>query len=448
MKLTILGAASPRFPLLLHSLLQRKELKFDEVHLYDIDTMKLGLLAQTILPRILKHHESSLSLAVSDTLEDAVRNADFIFSSIRVGGQKARALDEKAALLCNQIGQETIGLGGFSLAMKTTPVVLEQVKVIQKLAPNAVLINFTNPSGLVTQAVNSLTNFTRIIGICDAPEMVADYAASIYGCCAEDISLRYHGLNHLGWVYSLQVKGEEMIDDLIDTKLSRFFEKEPFYRDLEEHIRKTRTIPNEYLYYYLNSQKVLENQKRSSVTRAEVIEQLDGELYQKLSVGVEDPITLFNHYMDARNRSYMTMESGAERSQPTFDLFHQERANGYDAIALHVLSSLLYPRDNSLILNIRNNGFDPSLADDDVIEVSTVARDGWFIPIGESSKISSENKELLLQMKKYERKVIEAIASGEESDAVAALSLHPFFKDKAEQVYACFKQARHDLEEV
>jgi 6-phospho-beta-glucosidase len=445
MKLTILGAASPRFPLLLHSLLQRETLIFTRVHLYDIDTNKLELLARTILPRILAHHTSSLELIVAATLEEAVKDADYIFSSIRVGGQKARALDEKAALACDQIGQETVGLGGFALAMKTTPIVLEQVKVIQKFAPNAVLINFTNPSGLVTQAVHSLTDFKKIVGICDAPEMVADYTSAIYGCSNEEISLRYYGLNHLGWVYSIQVKGREMIDDLIDTKLSRFFEKEPFYRDLEEHIRKTRTIPNEYLYYYIHAQKVLKNQKQSAVTRAEVIEKLDAELYQRLSEENEDPITVFNRYMDARNSSYMTMESGADRSQPAFDLFHQERANGYDAIALNVLSSLLHPSDHTIILNIENNGFDQSLQDDDVIEVSSKAVDGWFIPVGDSEKIPAESKELLVRMKQYERKVIEAISSGEEKDAVAALSLHPFFHGNAQHVYACFKQMQRSM---
>ncbi len=448
MKLTILGAASPRFPLLLHSLLQRKELQFETVYLYDIDSKKLALLARTILPRILHHHQSTLNLVVSKTLEDAVQDADFIFSSIRVGGQKARALDERSAIACDQIGQETIGLGGFSLAMKTIPVVLDQVQVIRELAPNAVLINFTNPSGLVTQAVHSIAGFSRIVGICDAPEMIADYAASIYGCNAEDVSLRYHGLNHLGWVYSLMVKGEEMIDDLIDTKLSQFFEKEPFYRDLEEHIRETRTIPNEYLYYYLNSQKVLQNQKDSKATRAEVIGQLDDELYLKLEEIGSDPIEVFNRYMDARNSSYMTLESGAERSQPHFDLFHQERANGYDAIALNVLSSLLNPGKQSLILNIKNDGFDPDLEDDDVIEVSTVAKNGWFVPIGESTSIIIGNRDLLLQMKQYERNVITAIQRGGEEAAIYALASHPFFKGNAERVYTCFKQAQHTLEEA
>jgi 6-phospho-beta-glucosidase len=239
-----------------------------------------------------------------------------------------------------------------------------------------------------------------------------------------------------------------MIDDLIDTKLSQFFEKEPFYRDLEKHIRETRTIPNEYLYYYLNSQKVMQNQKDSKATRAEVIGQLDDELYRNLLEKGDDPIEVFNRYMDARNSSYMTMESGAERSQPRFDLFHQERANGYDAIALNVLSSLLNPGNQSLILNIKNDGFDPDLQDDDVIEVSTIAKNGWFVPIGESTSIARGNRELLLQMKQYERNVITAIQRGGEEAAIYALASHPFFNADAERVYTCFKQAQITLEEA
>lgn len=442
MKLTILGAASPRFPLLLHSLLNRTELLFDTIHLYDIDTQKLALLDRTLLTRILASHRNTIRIVLCKTLEEALEGADYVFSSIRVGGQEQRIADELTAMRCSQIGQETVGVGGFFLALRTIPVVLQQVRLLEKVAPKATLINFTNPSGLVTQAVHSLTGFRKIIGICDAPQMVATYASEIYGCDAEDVLLHYYGINHLGWVYGMQLKGKEMLGDLIDTKLPLFFEKEPFYQDLESHIRKTRTIPNEYLYYYEHTKTIVENQKKSPLSRAQTIKILDEELYKALGAGTVDALDAFNHYMDARNGSYMALESGRDRSLPVFSLLEQHNANGYDAIALDVLSSVMGISKKPLILNIPNNGFDPALADDDVIEVSTLPRDGWFAPIGTASALHPSSWALLMQMKSYERKVIEAVASQSERNAIEALGMHPFVGADAASLYDCMRTGR------
>lgn len=442
MKLTILGAASPRFPLLLHSLLNRTELHFEHIYLYDIDKEKLALLGRTLLPRIFEAHSNTIRIVICRTVEEALEGADYVFSSIRVGGQEQRIADELTANKFDQIGQETVGIGGFCLAMRAIPVVLEQVRLLEKLSPNAILINFTNPSGLVTQAVHSLTDFKKIIGICDAPQMVATYASEIYGCDAQDVSIGYYGLNHLGWVYRLKVQGNQMLDDLIDNRRDQFFEKEPFYKDLEAHILKTRTIPNEYLYYYEHTKKIVEKQKRARFSRAQTIKNLDEQLYAALKAGTEDPLQAFNRYMDARNGSYMALESGHKRSLPDFSLLEQFNANGYDGIALDVLSSVMGLINKPLVLNIPNNGFDRDLADDDVIEVSTRMENGWFVPVGTSTSLHPSSRELLLRMKAYERKVIEAVATQSEKVAIEALSMNPLVNGDIEALYRAMRAGK------
>jgi len=447
MKLTIIGAASPRFPLLLHSLLSRTDLCFDEVSLFDSDGEKLGLLNDTVLEEILQFHGSRMTLTVSPSLEEAVDGSAYIFSSFRTGGQRMRGIDEAAAISCGQIGQETVGVGGYLLALRTIPVVLEQIKVIERRAPHATLINFTNPSGLVTQAVCSLTGFSRIVGICDAPQIIADYVASAFDCQPEQVGLSYYGLNHLGWAHSITIDGKEVIDELIDHRLDRFFAAEPFYADLEQYIRRTRMIPNEYLYYYVHTQQVLENQRRSGKGRAEVIQGLDATLYAALSARSEDPLKAYNRYIDRRNSSYMTLESSHQRNQRTFSLLDQHTSNGYDAIALGVLSSLVNGSDTPMILNIKNDGFDPQLQDDDIIEVSAVNTGGWFRPMGILPHLPDEARSLLMSIKVFERRIIEAVRSGKSSDAIAALGAHPFVETgEAAALYRCIMQARSALE--
>lgn len=426
MKLTILGAASPRFPLLLHSLLQRPHLKITTIALFDTDKKKLHLLHDTLLNALVNHHNSKVMIILAETLEEAIKDSDYIFSSIRVGGQARRAQDEQLAISFGQIAQETVGIGGFSLAMRTVPKVLEQVRCIQSFAPNAVLINFTNPSGLITQAVYSLTGFSKIVGICDAPQLITTHVASIYGCDEVDVQIKYYGLNHLGWVYSIQVRGEEKIKSFINEHLEEFCNIEPFYKDMVSHIRRTGFIPNEYLYYYLQKEKVEQLQRKAPKLRAQQIELLDEELYQKLEQHTVSPLEAFNHYMSARNGSYMSTESGHQRNITHFDLLSQKQANGYDAIALDVLECLIEGSNKQLILNIPNAGFDPNLDDEDIIEVTSQLNGKWFAAVGKAPDIDQECLSLLYEMKRYERAVIKALEEKSEQSIIQALSLHPF----------------------
>ncbi len=443
MKLTILGAASPRFPLLLHSLLKREDIQLDVIFLYDIDADKLSLITKTILAELQEHMHSCFTIQIASNLIEAVVGADYIFSSIRVGGQDARIIDERAPLDFGQIGQETVGVGGFFLALRTIPVVLAQIEVIKKYAPHAWVINFTNPSGLVTQAVKSLANFEKIIGICDAPELIATHVATIYGCTDQEVSLKYFGLNHLGWVYSVEVKGIEKLTDLITNHIDQFIGMEPFYAGMRSHMISSGLIPNEYLYYYLHAPSVLANQMRASQGRAESIKALDMWLYDSLRNNKGSAIELYNTYIDKRNGTYMQMESGYDRNIPkAFSLLDMDNSKGYDAIALNVLASLQKGEGDTLILNIANDHTCPTLKPEDIVEVSSSIMDGTFSSIAGCPFLCEEAWSLIFQMKEYERQVVKAIAEKSEAEAVKALALHPLVdENQAQRLFSAVRDA-------
>lgn len=441
MKLTILGAASPRFPLLLHSLLKRGDIHIDELYLYDTDQEKLSLINETIIAALLEHTTPSFPIHVAQSLKEAVQDAHYIFSSIRVGGQQGRIIDEKEPLALGQIGQETVGVGGFFLALRTIPVVLEQIEVIRKYAPEAWVINFTNPSGLVTQAVRTLSGFDRIIGICDAPELIATHVATIYGCDVSSVQLKYFGLNHYGWVYSVEVDGVQRLSDLVENHLDQFIALEPFYEGMRSHMVRTGLIPNEYLYYYLHTDQVLANQKGATQGRAESIKALDDWLYKALEEHKATPIELYNTYIDKRNGSYMQMESGYDRNiSERFSLLDMDNSKGYDAIALNVLAALQKGEGETLILNIPNDLICYDLDASDVIEVSASIRDGHFSTRWPCPSLDGEIWSLLKTMKLYERQVVKAIGMRSESEAIKALSMHPLVGE--EQARLVFEQLR------
>src|SRR5699024_7137555 len=167
MKLVILGGAGMRTPLLIKGLSKHNDIQFDEVVLFDKNEKKLLMMSE-IIDYIIKQQKLSFSLTVTTDIRKAVAKADFIYSAIRVGEAESRVKDEKIALKHGVLGQETTGPVGFAMALRTIPVMLEYSKVINELAPHAWLLNFTNPAGLITQALNTYGAHKKVIGICDA----------------------------------------------------------------------------------------------------------------------------------------------------------------------------------------------------------------------------------------------------------------------------------------
>lgn len=207
MKIAVIGGAGVRTVIFINGLLERyKKLNIDEVVLYDIQEEK-----QRIIEKLCKHvverkNEELKVWAVSDPVE-AITGADYIVTTLRVGGDHSRVVDETIALDLGVIGQETTGVGGFSMAVRTIPVLMEYCELIKKHAPNAWIFNFTNPSGLVTQALRS-AGYDRIIGICDAPSSTKFRMARDLGVTEDELYVEFFGLNHLSWIRSVKKKGK------------------------------------------------------------------------------------------------------------------------------------------------------------------------------------------------------------------------------------------------
>src|SRR5215470_4079843 len=209
MKLAILGGGGVRIPAFVRGVLSAPGAAFDEISLFEPDELRrktTGRLAVELAAAL--GHPGVVRLTAE--AEEAFSGADFVFSAIRVGGDRARVIDEEVALRRGIVGQETTGAGGCAMALRTIPVLLSYCDLLRKCSPGAVLINFTNPAGLITQAI-SVQGKVRAVGVCDTPSgTIASLAtftgapgartADTGGRAGGRVLARYAGLNHLGWI--------------------------------------------------------------------------------------------------------------------------------------------------------------------------------------------------------------------------------------------------------
>src|SRR5262245_48557627 len=198
-KMALIGGGGIRTPLLIHGLAQAQTtLGLRELALYDIDRSRVELMA-ALGREIARKQGGDLAITTPARLEEAIEGASFVVSSIRVGGMSARAQDERIAIEHGFAGQETTGPGGLAMALRTIPVALEHARAIEQYAPDAWLINFTNPAGLISQSLMSHSSL-RVIGICDTPSELFHRIAWSLGEPYDRLEFEYVGLNHLGWV--------------------------------------------------------------------------------------------------------------------------------------------------------------------------------------------------------------------------------------------------------
>lgn len=428
MKIGVIGGAGVRTVIFINGLLKRyKKLNIDEVVLYDINREKLEII-EKLCRHVVNREGKDLSVrAVFDPV-DAIRGMDYIVTTLRVGGDHSRVVDESVALKNGVIGQETTGVGGFSMAVRTIPVLMEYCDLIEKYAPDAWIFNFTNPSGLVTQALHSAGHH-RIIGICDAPSSMKYRMAQNLGVTEEELYVEFFGLNHLSWIRSVQVNGEEIMPKLIadEAFLSSIQELEIFDRDV---IRKTGMLPNEYLYYYYHREKALANINKSDMTRGQTIEKVNIQMMKELremdiDADPEGALQVFLYYMQLRENSYMSIESGsANRPMLEKGSLPVPEGMGYAGVMLDCIEGMQSETGRTLVLSVLNQGCIPFLSDEDVVEVTCNVSKNGIEPVKQTE--IPEMCELYIRLiKRYERLTVEAVRDHSEDKAVEALMLHP-----------------------
>ena len=430
MKLTILGGGGVRALMLAKSLShQAKVLGIDELVFMDIDEEKLrvfGGMAREVGKRL----NADVKITLTSNAEDAIRDADFVITTIRVGGDVPRTKDERIAIAHGLIGQETTGAGGFAMAMRSIPVLADYCEMVKKLAkPGAMVFNFTNPAGLVTQAMRNL-GYDFVYGICDAPSGVLRQLVKHVGGTLDNCRMDVFGLNHLSYFGNFIKDGKDITKDLIaDRTMYEQTDLRYFEPALVEHVG---LLMNEYLYYFYYREKAERNLAVTEKTRGESIVEFNREMLKQLTH--MDPerefdamLRIYSDFNHRREASYMATETSVVRNDeavPLYDIYTPDEG-GYAGIAMAFIKAKIEKKQSEMVLCVPNNGTVDWLEDEDIIETSCyIGPDGAF-PKKMTLALPESAKNLIRTMKLYERNAVRAILAKDRDLAVDALMVHP-----------------------
>ncbi len=434
MKLAVLGGGGVRMPAFVRAVVAGRAHRFERIALFEPDATRRASIGRLCV-EIAAALGAPETVTVTEDVEEAVTGADYVFSAIRVGGDDARIVDERVALKRGLVGQETTGPGGCAMALRTIPVVLGYCDVIERLAPGAVLVNFTNPAGIITQAVTTSSR-VRVVGVCDTPSGAVSRVADFLGVDAGKAAFSYAGLNHLGWISSVVVDGEERIDSLV----ARYDELRAFNLRFAAFdaslVRRLGCIPTEYLYYFYDPAAYIARVESAGTTRGENVRRFN----EQLIVGVmrafddgdvHDAWRTYSEVMGRRRGSYMRLDvDGVAAPDGGATPFGSDltavtgSVGGYEGVALRVIDGLSGAAPERVIVNTVNRGTLEFLDPEDVVEVQAVVDPRGVAPLA-SAPLARPARALVMQVKEYERTVVDAAVTGEVGLAVVALSLHP-----------------------
>jgi 6-phospho-beta-glucosidase len=418
-KLTILGGGGFRVPLVFSALLEDvNACGITEIWLYDVNRARVEVIAAVLQQAAHSAERSVPRVVVADSLYEALVEADFVFSAIRVGGVYGRTVDERVAMEAGLLGQETVGAGGIAFGLRTVPEVVRLAERIAELAPAAWVVNFTNPAGLVTEAMQTILG-ARVIGICDSPSGLCRRAALAVGADPDTARFDYAGLNHLGWLRALEVEGVDRLPGLLadDEALQTFTEGRLFG---PAWLRALESIPNEYLHYYYFQREAIASAADAGATRGEFLQSQQDGFYLAAS---RDPSAAFEDWQRVRaerDASYMAETRTEADERDDADL----AAGGYEVVALGLMRALAGGPPATLILNVANGETFGCLDPRAVIEVPCEVDADGPSPL-RVAPLSDDQAGLMCSVKAVERSVIEAATTGSRVAAVRAFALHP-----------------------
>ncbi|MFF4408367.1 6-phospho-beta-glucosidase [Streptomyces sp. NPDC001262] len=424
MRLVILGGGGFRVPLVHRTLVDdaRRGVpgRCDELVLYDTDPGRLRVIAAILDEQAAAVPDAPVVRIASD-LDEALRGADFVFSAIRVGGTAGRVRDERIPLGEGVLGQETVGAGGVLYGLRTIPVAVHIAERVAALAPEAWVINFTNPAGMVTEAMSAVLG-DRVIGICDSPVGLVRRAALAVGADPDEVEYDYIGLNHLGWLRSLTLDGRELLPGLLaDEQALNTLEEGRLFGPW--WLQTLGALPNEYLHYYYFRRETLAATRAAAETRGEFLAQQQGRFFEEAAAAPPGRVReLWERARLHREETYLAdgraASGGWERD--TCDL----EGGGYDQVALALMRAVSGDAGVRLILNVRNGSTVPALDADAVIETVCEVSAKGAAPLS-CAPVRPDQLGLMLQLKAVERGTIDAALRGGRSAAVRALALHP-----------------------
>ena len=427
MKLAVIGGGGVRSMFLAKSIAQKAAaLSIEELVFMDNNEKKLniyGKMAKVVAQKL----NADLRFVLTSDAVEAIRDADYVITTIRVGEDEMRVKDERIALSMGVLGQETTGAAGLSFAMRSVDALAGYCELVRQYAkPGCKVFNFTNPAGVVSQTLRDM-GYDFTYGICDAPSGMLRTFEKLYGAKEGSAKGEVYGLNHLSYFQSVTMNGREVLHELIendrayvDTDL-RYFEK--------SLLRERGAILNEYLYYFYYREKAVANILAAPQTRGEQIAEINKKMTAELEqLDVEKDfdkaLAIFEHWYGERENNYMAAESGVKRqSKWSFDIFAPDDG-GYAGVALNFMQIAQSGGVDSMILCVPNCGAIDGLFDSDVVEITCDIINGEAVP-HQFGKVDEQNLELIRRVKIYERLASEAIRTKSRTKAVEALTLHP-----------------------
>ena len=390
MKISIIGGGSTYTPELIKGIMEiREAATVDEICFYDINQERLDTLYE-FSRRLVK---GALKISKRERFEECVKDSDFVVFQFRPGGLEGRLKDETIPLKYGLVGQETTGVGGFAAALRAFPVIEDYINRIERTNPRAFVVNFTNPSGHITEFVLNHLKFERFVGLCNIPINLIKAIASLFGTSLEEVDLKYYGLNHLSFLERVFVKGED-----VTHKVFEQIRVNPANMPIGDFpswlIETLELLPNPYLRYYLMTGSVLEHLKEEE-PRAKRVMEIERELLEKYKTSSEIPEEL-------------SLRGGSM----------------YSTAAAYLIRDLVLGEGKMHVVNTRNEGSVKNLPDDYVLEIPAYVfrlrvqprRQGSADPFALS---------FIHSIKTFERLTIEAYEKSSKKLALKALLSHP-----------------------
>lgn len=412
MKLCLIGGGGFRVPLVYQALISGVPL-IDELWLHDTSAERLAVI-ESVLSQLLPP-SSPLAVHATTSLDKAVADSDFVFSAMRVGGLRGRIADERVALDLGVIGQETTGPGGIAYALRTIPVAMRVAERVHALAPAAYVVNFTNPAGMITEAMHQVLG-DRVIGICDTPTGLAARLAAAAGAPLERVRLDYAGLNHLGWLRAAEFDGRDLVQEALacEAMLAQLEETEVFGADW---LRSLGMIPNEYLFYYYFNRESVRAISAGSATRGEFVRDQQERFYAQAAAHPDEALAAWDSTRAAREASYMQEARQDGASRPVI-------GGGYEYVALGLMRAIALDSRQTMILNVRNGDTLPGLPAEAIVEVPCQVTGAGARPLAVTAPRGAELG-LMQQVKAVEQLTIAAALGRDPALAVKAFALHP-----------------------
>lgn len=412
LKVVTIGGGSSYTPELVEGFIKRyDEFPISELWLVDIEAGKEKLeIVGNLAKRMVK--KAGLPIEVHLTLDrrKALVDADFVTTQFRVGLLEARMKDERIPLKYDVIGQETNGPGGLFKGLRTIPVILDIVKDIEELCPNAWLVNFTNPAGMVTEAVLRNSNHRKVVGLCNVPIGIRMGIAKGLGVDASRVEVSFAGLNHMVFGLNVFLDGksimDQVIEDMADPNSSMSMNNIQAIPWDADFLKGLGVIPCPYHRYYYKTSDMLAEEKKAAAnegTRAEVVRALENdlfELYKDPDLDIKPP------QLEKRGGAY------------------------YSDAACNLIASIYNDKHDIQPVNTINNGAISDIPNDSAVELNCViTKDGPKpIAVGE---MPVAVKGLISQIKSFERVAAEAAVTGDYNTALVAMTINPLVPSDA-----------------